>query len=397
MLRIRDVNPRSEFLIPDPNFFHPGSRVKKSPRSRNCALKNLGILTQKIVSKVWEIWSNIFIPDRIPDPDVDFLPIPDRYRIQGSKRPRIRIRNTAFDFLDPALESYIFCCRMLHSCYLYLNFCWECWIRIRICMVLYHLCLFPLLNFPFNLAKHWLIVFLGTWFLCKTTQFGCPPLSTAWWTMPASSSCPPMLPFSVHFVIGRKKTLSQCYLWLTRYRNKKNDIYVFLVEFSFDQSRRHDLQKNPESENSNLGSSLFKMDRFRNGMCPFWKFLSVETICTVQLAVLQMSTSGNWKSNNSYLAVANARWENIPPSCHCIMKQQIFWPWVLAGGWRKGIFRLCELGFPAQYRKIPSFFKYLDRVLFFHLMFGHKGVGVQILAVSESGGHTEMSSILADQ
>ncbi len=34
---------------------------------------DLSILTQKIVSKLSEIWSGLFIPD----PDTDFLPIPD--------------------------------------------------------------------------------------------------------------------------------------------------------------------------------------------------------------------------------------------------------------------------------------------------------------------------------
>ncbi len=57
-------------FIPDPNFFHPGS-----------ALKNLSILAQKIVSKLSEIWSGLFIPD----PDHDFSPS----LIQGSKRHRI--------------------------------------------------------------------------------------------------------------------------------------------------------------------------------------------------------------------------------------------------------------------------------------------------------------------
>ncbi len=44
----------------------------------------VSILTQKIVSKLSEIWSGLFIPDP------DFLPIPD----PESKRNRIRIRNT---------------------------------------------------------------------------------------------------------------------------------------------------------------------------------------------------------------------------------------------------------------------------------------------------------------
>jgi hypothetical protein len=47
---------RSGMFIPDPNFFYPGSRVKKiripNPGS---ASKNLIILTQKIVSKLSKI------------------------------------------------------------------------------------------------------------------------------------------------------------------------------------------------------------------------------------------------------------------------------------------------------------------------------------------------------
>jgi len=69
----------------DPNFFHPGSRVKKIPGSRiRIHIKELKYLTKK--------WSKIFIPV----PDLDFLPIPDpRSQIHGSKRHLIQIRNTA--------------------------------------------------------------------------------------------------------------------------------------------------------------------------------------------------------------------------------------------------------------------------------------------------------------
>ena len=56
------------------------------------ASKNLSILTQKIVlvSKHSEIWSGFFIPD----PDPDFLPIPDP-GFRGQKGTGSRIRNTA--------------------------------------------------------------------------------------------------------------------------------------------------------------------------------------------------------------------------------------------------------------------------------------------------------------
>ncbi len=54
----------SGMFIPDLNFFHPCSRIP-DPHQR--------ILTPKIVSKLSEIWSRLFILD--PDPDI--LPIPD--------------------------------------------------------------------------------------------------------------------------------------------------------------------------------------------------------------------------------------------------------------------------------------------------------------------------------
>ncbi len=64
VLRIRDKHPGSDFFpsrIPDPH-------------------KNLRILTLKIVSKLSEIWSGLFIPDPVQD---------HGSRIQGSKRHRI--------------------------------------------------------------------------------------------------------------------------------------------------------------------------------------------------------------------------------------------------------------------------------------------------------------------
>jgi hypothetical protein len=70
VLRIRDVYPRSRIQfssIPDPNFFHPGSRIR---------IKEFKYFTQKLF-----LISKLFIPD----PDHDFLPIPD---------PGVRIRNT---------------------------------------------------------------------------------------------------------------------------------------------------------------------------------------------------------------------------------------------------------------------------------------------------------------
>jgi hypothetical protein len=74
------------FSIPDKKIPDPGS-----------ASQNLGIFTQKIDSKLSEIWSGMFIPD----PDLDFLPIPDPgSRGQKGTGSRIRIRNTALQFID---------------------------------------------------------------------------------------------------------------------------------------------------------------------------------------------------------------------------------------------------------------------------------------------------------
>jgi hypothetical protein len=62
------------FNIPDSNFFQSVSRIQAQKDSRiRIPIKNLSILTQKIVSKLSEIWSGMFIPD----PNVDFLPISD--------------------------------------------------------------------------------------------------------------------------------------------------------------------------------------------------------------------------------------------------------------------------------------------------------------------------------
>ncbi len=83
MLRIRCV-----FRIPDPTFFHPGSPIEghriPDPGSRS-ASKNYVFLTQKIVSKLSEIWSGcssririlIFKPSRIQGPKRHRIPDPD--------------------------------------------------------------------------------------------------------------------------------------------------------------------------------------------------------------------------------------------------------------------------------------------------------------------------------
>ncbi len=51
-------------FIPDPIFFHPGSRIQghNDPGSR-IQIRIKEFLTEKIVSKLSEIWSGMFIPD----------------------------------------------------------------------------------------------------------------------------------------------------------------------------------------------------------------------------------------------------------------------------------------------------------------------------------------------
>jgi hypothetical protein len=88
-------------FIPDPTFYHPGSRIRTvSIPDPGSASKNLSILTPKKKTKKWFISSRkyeydpgcssrirmlTFYPSRIPDPGVKKAPDP------GSQ---IRIRNT---------------------------------------------------------------------------------------------------------------------------------------------------------------------------------------------------------------------------------------------------------------------------------------------------------------
>ncbi len=72
------------------------SRIQsQKDSSSGSTSKNLSIFTQKIVSKLSEIWSMC-----ISDPDLGFLPILD----PGPKRPRMR--NTGYFFLGPS--SFLF-------------------------------------------------------------------------------------------------------------------------------------------------------------------------------------------------------------------------------------------------------------------------------------------------
>jgi hypothetical protein len=66
--------------IPDPTFFHPGSLIRTvSIPDHGSASKNLSILTPKKPKK-WFLSSRKYdsgCSSRIPDPDADFLSIPD--------------------------------------------------------------------------------------------------------------------------------------------------------------------------------------------------------------------------------------------------------------------------------------------------------------------------------
>ncbi len=91
VLRIRDVYPGSDFCpswIPDPNCLHPGSRIR---------IKEFKYFNPKKTKK-WFLTSKKYDPgcsSRIPDPDADFLPIPDPgFWGQKGTRSQIRIRNT---------------------------------------------------------------------------------------------------------------------------------------------------------------------------------------------------------------------------------------------------------------------------------------------------------------
>ncbi len=72
---IRISDPNYSHPGPGSTFFHPGSRIR---------IEEFKYLTKKMVSKLLDIWSGLFIPD----PDPDFFTHPGS-RIQGSKGHRI--------------------------------------------------------------------------------------------------------------------------------------------------------------------------------------------------------------------------------------------------------------------------------------------------------------------
>ena len=92
----------SGMFIPDPTFFHPGSRIRTvSILDPGSASKNLSILTPKKTKK-WFLSSKKYDPgcsSWIPDPRsgcwLSLIPDPGS-RGQKGTRSRIPIRNTAF-------------------------------------------------------------------------------------------------------------------------------------------------------------------------------------------------------------------------------------------------------------------------------------------------------------
>jgi hypothetical protein len=78
------------FSIPD-----PGSRVKKIP-DPDPLQRVLSILTQKLFlsSRKYRYDLGCSSRIRIPDPDLEFLPVPDP-GVKKAPNPRCRIRNTA--------------------------------------------------------------------------------------------------------------------------------------------------------------------------------------------------------------------------------------------------------------------------------------------------------------
>ncbi len=99
--------------ILDPNLFHPGTRVEKIPGSGSAsASKNFSILTPKIVSKLSEILSGMFIPD--PDPGYGIMVFFTHYwfgsQIQGSKRHRITDPGSEYATYGPVFLLSRRCC-----------------------------------------------------------------------------------------------------------------------------------------------------------------------------------------------------------------------------------------------------------------------------------------------
>jgi hypothetical protein len=84
--------------ISDPNFFHPGSGVKK------ISGKDFKYTNPKNCSKLSEIWSEMFIPD----PDLDFTLLESRIPDPGVKRqPNIKVYHEEFLNLNLVVEQFL--------------------------------------------------------------------------------------------------------------------------------------------------------------------------------------------------------------------------------------------------------------------------------------------------
>jgi hypothetical protein len=98
--------------IPDPTFFHPGSRIRTvSIPDPGSSSKNLSILTPK-KDKKWFLSSKKYDPgcsSRIPDPDADFLP--SRISDPGVKKAPNPGSGSATLITGMLILMFIFLCR----------------------------------------------------------------------------------------------------------------------------------------------------------------------------------------------------------------------------------------------------------------------------------------------
>ncbi len=102
MLRIRVCLSR----ILDPNFFHPGSRVKKIPEPGSRVKKRSYVfLTQKLFLSSQKYDPGCSSRIQIPDPNLDFLPIPD----QEVKKHRIPDPDSQHWNYRHVLEAWLWC------------------------------------------------------------------------------------------------------------------------------------------------------------------------------------------------------------------------------------------------------------------------------------------------
>ncbi len=114
-IRSYRTRERSHFTVLRIRNVYPGS---------GSASKSSSIFNQKIVSKLSEIWSLMFIPDTV----LDFLNFyPSRIPNPGLKRERIWIRNTAIMLLIIGYRLALLPNVCWHSeCFYFESFCHTC-------------------------------------------------------------------------------------------------------------------------------------------------------------------------------------------------------------------------------------------------------------------------------